>query len=252
VSAAVLLGAPTRRLLRTMGTVISFDLRSPVAVGALEAACAQLCRADELFSTYRAASEISRLRRGELELGECAPEVREVLGQCAELAERSAGFFSAYPDGQLDPTGLVKGWAVERASDLLRAAGSTAHCINGAGDVQCVGAAAAGQPWRIGIAHPLRPGELVAVAVGRDLAVATSGTGERGAHILDPHERRPPSGLASVTVVGRRLGEVDALATAAFAMGRAAPDWLRELDGMHSFVVFADGSTWSSPGWAAA
>jgi thiamine biosynthesis lipoprotein len=240
-----------RRILHTMGTVFSFDLRSPVDADAVDQACAWLCHVDATFSTYRPDSEISRLGRGELRLAECSPDVREVLARCDELTVRTEGLFSAYPDGQLDPSGLVKGWAVERASDLLRAAGSTAHCVNGAGDVQCVGAAA-GRPWRIGIAHPLRADRLAAIAVGSDLAVATSGTAERGVHILDPHRRRPPSGLASVTVTGDSLGETDALATAAFAMGDAAPDWLSQLDGHHSFVVRADGTTWASPGWRSA
>lgn len=252
MSTPVIARVAPSRILRTMGTVFSFDLRSPVDAAAVERACAFLCHVDESFSTYRPDSEISRLRRGERQPSDCSPEVREVLTLCDELTVRTEGFFSAYPDGMLDPSGLVKGWAVERASDLLREAGSSAHCLNGAGDVQCVGEAAPGQPWRIGIAHPLRPGALAAVAVGSDLAIATSGTAERGAHILDPHRRRPPTGLASVTVTGERLGEADAFATAAFAMGRAAPDWLASLEAHHSFVVRADGTTWASPGWRTA
>ncbi len=96
------------------------------------------------------------------------------------------------PGGTLDPSGYVKGWAIQTASDILLAGGSTNHSVNGGGDVQCVGDSAPGQPWRNGVTHPQRPGDLVA---GSGIAVATSGTSERGHHVLNPHTQRAPLGL---------------------------------------------------------
>jgi thiamine biosynthesis lipoprotein len=242
--------AAHRRVVACMGTVFSFDVRPPgVAERAVEDAVSWLGWVDATFSTYRPGSDISRLARGELSLDKCAPEVGEILERCEHLAVETSGFFSMYAGGSLDPSGLVKGWAIERASDILLAAGSTSHCVNGGGDVQCVGDAHPGQPWRVGIAHPLQPGVLAGVAVGTGLAVATSGTAERGAHVLDPHTRRPPDGLASVTIVAPRLARADAYATAAFAMGAAAHDWLEGLPEHHGFVVATDGNTWSTSGW---
>ena len=105
---------------------------------------------------------------------------------------------------------------------MLSAAGSRNHCVNGGGDVQCVGEAAPDRPWRVGIADPLRSGALCDTVAGSGrFAVATSGTSERGEHVIDPHTGRSPHGLASVTVVGTDLAVADAYATAAFAMGPA-------------------------------
>lgn len=234
-----------------MGTVFTLDVRAPgVPARAVDGAVAWLHRVDAVFSTYRPDSEVSRLGRGELALDSCSADVRAVLARCAELSAETGGFFSARPGGTLDPSGYVKGWAIERASELLRAAGSTNHCVNGGGDVQCVGEAAPGRPWRIGITHPARPGDLagiVAGAAGADLAVATSGTAERGAHVLDPHTGRPPEGLLSVTVIGTRLADVDAYATAAFAMGTGALAWLAGRPDLRAQVVLADGTTRAVP-----
>lgn len=242
-----------RRVEHCMGTVFTFDIRSPgVPEEAVDDAVRFLHDVDATFSTYRADSQISRLARGELTRAQCSAQVREVLDRCDELAAETDGYFSAHAGGSLDPSGYVKGWAIERASDLLVAAGSRNHCVNGGGDLQCVGAPDPGQPWRMGIAHPLRPKELVATVVGFDLAIATSGTAERGAHVLDPHTAAPPGGLASVTVVGPRIALADAYATAAFAMGEDAQGWLEELTGHWGFGVDADGAVWSTGQWGEA
>jgi thiamine biosynthesis lipoprotein len=226
-----------------MGTAFSFDIRYPgVDHAALDSVIAWLHRVDQTFSTYRLDSQISRLGRGEIRLAECTPEVGEILQRCDELETETHGYFSARADGRLDPSGLVKGWAIQRASEMLSAAGSTNHCINGGGDVQCIGAPEPGAMWRVGIAHPLYPEQLVGVAQGNHMAVATSGSAERGAHVVDPHTGTSPATLASVTLIGRDLATTDAYATAAFAMGTAALDWLASLDGYQRLVVGADGT----------
>ncbi len=242
-----------RRVEHCMGTVFSFDVRAPGCdPGVVEEAIAWLHWVDATFSTYQHGSEISRLSRGELALADCAPEVAEVLERCERFEAETGGYFSAYAAGPLDPSGLVKGWAVQHASDLLVAAGSRNHCVNGGGDVHCRGAAGpGGEPWRIGIADPHRPGELAAVVVGTDLAVATSGTAERGIHIHDPHDRSGASALAGVTIVGADLECADVYATAAFAMGLRAPDWIATLSDYRGLVIRADGSRWSSPTFSA-
>lgn len=232
-----------------MGTVFSIDVRSPgVEHGLLEDTVRWLHWVDETFSTYKPSSQISRIARGEIDVDECAPEVREVLDRCLELEGETSGYFSAYATGELDPSGLVKGWAIERASDLLAAGGSINHCVNGGGDVQCAGSAAPGRPWRVGIAHPLQLGQLAGVVSGRHMAVATSGSAERGGHIVEPHSRTRSTALASVSLVGGHLATVDPYATAAFAMGHAAPDWIESLPGCAGLVVYCDGTSWSSPG----
>jgi thiamine biosynthesis lipoprotein len=190
-----------------MGTVVSFDVpawagQEPAGEPVLGQVVAWLHWVDATFSPYRDDSDVSRFGRGSLALADCAPELAEVLSACAAIGDRSGGYFTTRPGGRFDPSGYVKGWAIERAAALLTAAGSAEHSVNGGGDVQCVGDHGPGQPWRVGIAHPLRPGTLALVVAGRDFAVATSGVAERGAHIVDPHTGQPATGLASITMVG--------------------------------------------------
>lgn len=239
-----------------MGTVVSFDV--PAAArdsGVLAAAVRWLHWVDATFSTYQAGSDVSRLARGEITLADCAPEVAEVLAACERLTALTGGYFTARPDGTLDPSGYVKGWAVERAAAIIAEAGSAAHTVNGGGDVQCVGGrpdgSASGAPWRIGISSPFRPGALALVVAGRDFAVATSGTAERGAHIMDPLSGRPAAGLASITVVGPHLTGADAYATAAFAMGpRRAREWAEDaMAGHEAYAILPDGTTWQTSGF---
>ena len=234
-----------------MGTVVSFDVPAdvgePHGSGGLGKAVRWLHWADATFSPYRDDSDVSRFGRGAAALADCAPELTEVLQACAAISARSGGYFTTTPGGTFDPSGYVKGWAVERAAAILTAAGSAEHCVNGGGDVQCVG----DRVWRIGIADPLHQGRLALVVAGRDFAVATSGVAERGTHIIDPHTGRPATGLLSVTVVGPHLSLADAYATAAVAMGsRAARDWIGTLDGYCGFAIEADGASWETAGFS--
>jgi FAD:protein FMN transferase len=224
-----------------MGMPIEIDVRE--AGVDVEPAFAWLRRADALFSTYRADSEISRLDRGELLLSECAPEVDEVLTRCVALQRETGGYFDVRAGGRLDPSGLVKGWAVARAADRLARAGAGRLFINAGGDI-----ATRGGPWRIGIRHPVERSRLAAVLEVSDLAVATSGEYERGRHVLDPHTARPPEGLLSVTIAGPDLAAADAYATAAFAMGADGPAWTATLAGYEALCITTDHRVLSTPG----
>ena len=232
-----------------MGTVVSFDVPAragePRGEGSLGQAVRWLHWVDATFSPYRDESDVSRFGRGELPLADCAPELAEVLEACAVISARSGGYFTITPGGTFDPSGYVKGWAIERAAAIFTAAGSAEHSVNGGGDVQFVGS----RLWRVGIADPLQPGRLAVVVAGRDFAVATSGVAERGPHIIDPYTGQPSVGLASITVVGATLAETDAYATAAFAMGSAARDWVESLDGYEALAITAAGVTWQTSGF---
>ena len=173
---------------------------------------------DATFSTYRPDSEISRLDRGER--FDPHPLVRSVLARCEALRAATGGLFDAQAGGRLDPSGYVKGWAVQRAA----AFGRGRFLIDAGGDVVLRG------EWRVGIRHPYEPGRLAAAIAVRDCAVATSGTYERGPHIIDPRTGRPATGLSSVTVIARDLGTADAYATAAFVAGD--PRWSAGLPAM--------------------
>jgi FAD:protein FMN transferase len=227
-----------------MGMPIGIDARDPADV---DAAFDWLHEVDAAFSTYREDSDINRLQRGEVSLADCRPEVDEVLTRCLELERFTDGYFSARPAGRLDPSGLVKGWAIDGAADRLAARNV---CINAGGDVLARGRPAPDRLWRVGIRHPEEPDRLAAVVAVENLAVATSGEYERGGHIVDPHTGRPPTGLLSVTVIGPDLATADAYATAAFAMGAGGPAWTATLTGCDAMCITSDHRVLSTPGFA--
>jgi thiamine biosynthesis lipoprotein len=242
------------RVIHVMGMAVSIDIRAdPPDLGALDEAVAEVGQwlgwVDGTFSTYQDDSDVSRLARGELDVAAAAPEVAEVLALGERFREATGGYFDVRAGGRLDPSGVVKGWAVERASELLLAAGFADHAVNAGGDIRVRGRPGPGRKWRVGIAHPHVQGGLAGVAEVADGAVATSGTAERGAHVIDPHTGQAALELASVTVVGPELVAADVYATAALAMGRAAPGWLEGLAGHEAFVVGADATTWHTAGF---
>jgi thiamine biosynthesis lipoprotein len=233
-----------RRVERLMGTVFTFDVRSskdPTSV--LDDVVAWLRRIDQMFSPFREDSQISLLDSGQLSLDSAAPEVRSVLSGIAVMSERTSGFYAFRPSGRLDPCGYVKGWAVERASRQLSAAGFADHAVNGGGDVRTCGQAG-NRDWGVGIADPFRPDRVAWRLDAPGLAIATSGTAERGLHVVDPHSGAPTVDIASLTVIGPDLATADALATAGVAMGRRARDWLESVPGHIALAIMADGRTW--------
>ncbi len=233
-----------------MGTVVSVDVRDPGEwSAAMDLVVAWFHRVDAVFSTFRPDSQVSRLGRGEIGEAECDADVREVLALCAEVAATSRGCFDIRAGGRLDPSALVKGWSVERAAAMLRRAGARHFFIAAGGDVVAAGGAAPGRPWRVGIRHPERGDRVAAVLAVSDLAVATSGAYERGAHIIDPRSGLPANGdLLSMTVTGPSLTYADALATAAFVMGEAGAAWVPERRGYDAFAVTRDRRSVWTPG----
>jgi len=230
-----------------MGTAVTFDVRSERPEReAIAAAVAWLHDVDAEFSTYRPQSAVSRLGRGDLAIADASEQLRWVLRRCDRLREETGGFFDAYATGRLDPSALVKGWAVQRAADGLQAAGVERFCINAGGDVVARGR------WRVGIRHPLEAHAIAAVVEAEDLAVATSALYERGGHVVNPASGRAPEGVLSVTVAGPDLGLADAYATAALAMGADGPEWTLELDGYEAMTILADDTVLSTPDFPAA
>jgi thiamine biosynthesis lipoprotein len=240
-----------RRVEEVMGIPVGIDVRDDgVGDAVLDRAFARLRRIDATFSTYRPGSDISRIDAGTLDVGRAHRDVRTVLDRCRSLRARTGGRFDVAATGRLDPSAFVKGWAVDEAAAILASAGARNVCIHAGGDVRVRGERAPGLPWRVGVQHPLLRDRVAAVLGARDLAVATSGAYERGAHVVDPHTGRPPEGVLSVTVAGPELGVADAYATAAFAMGREGPRWTAALRGYEALTILDDGRVLSTPGMA--
>lgn len=237
-----------------MGMVVSVDVRGdvPGVSDAVDTVVRWFHWVDATFSTFKDDSVISRIASGVLAEHDAPRIVRRILARCDELRAVTDGYFDARAEGRLDPAGLVKGWSVEVASAFLVASGADRHCVNAGGDIRTRGEPEPGRPWHVGVAHPLVHDALCTTVAVRDGAVATSGTAERGAHVVDPHTGRPAIELASVTVVGPDLATADAYATAALAMGLAAPEWLARLDGYEAYVVDAGGMEWATDGFVRA
>jgi FAD:protein FMN transferase len=240
------------RVEHVMGTAVSIDTRrGAVPPDVLDRVIRHLREVDARFSTYRADSEISRLARGELTEETCSPDVRHVLAVCDHLAVTSAGAFDARRQpaaGGLDPSAYVKGWAIEEAAWILDDAGVGDYLINAGGDILARGLADDDRPWRIGIRHPDRVDRIAAVVSVTDRAVATSGTYERGDHILDPRTGDPATSLRSLTVVGPRLAFVDAYATTAFVMGLDGLAWVADRPDHAAMAITTDGRLVWTPG----
>lgn len=236
-----------------MGTVFSIDIRdSGDWTDAIADTVGWLHHVDRVFSTYRPHSDLSRLRRRDLRLSDADPDVAIVLDLCAEAESATGGHFSARRDGRIDPTGLVKGWAIETASRRLRGHGSANHAVNGGGDIQLAGQPEPDRLWTVGISDPHDRTRILTTVTGRDFAIATSGTTERGAHIADPFTGRPVTHLASATVTGPSLTRVDAYATAAFVMGGRALAWIDTVPGHAALLIDIDGRRHASTAWAPA
>lgn len=189
---------------------------------------------DDVFSTYKEDSVISRLRRKEISIESTSEEVQEVWNRCAFAREVTDGAFDPWAvKGGFDPSGLVKGWAADRCAEIMRAAGAVHVQINAAGDLTLRGGHLDGKevaPWAIGIVNPENRQEIVQVFNIMDGAIATSGTYERGAHILDPHTGLIAIGARSATAIGPDGGLTDALATALMVEGRDGAVWFSNPD----------------------
>ena len=232
-----------------MGTTISIDIVDSHDRTLLDELVAWFHEVDDVFSPYKEQSMITRMGRGEVAPTDevVSDDIREVLQRCGELSEETEGVFDVWslpsPNGtRFNPCGYVKGWSVERGAQLLRDHGVHDFCLNAGGDIVLEGCNHGGAPWRVGIRHPEDP-QAVAMVLESDgpLAVATSGSYERGAHIFDPRDGSPVTELASATVVGPSLADADAYATTLYVMGVDGLGWLSQHPGYTGCVITRDG-----------
>jgi thiamine biosynthesis lipoprotein len=241
-----------------MGLPVSIHLRGPEAgdqatAAVVHRAFALLHRVDELFSTYRPDSEVSRIGRGELAVEDAHPWVRQVCHLADRARAETGGLFDVRlrsRDGtrRFDPSGIVKGWAAARAAALLDSLADHDYCLNAGGDVVVGGRADGTVPWRIGIENPGRPG-LLGFVERTAGAVATSGSAARGDHVVDPRTGSAPTALLSATVIGPSLLRADVLATAAFVRGEDAVGWVERFPGYRALLVRRDGTVLQSAGF---
>ncbi len=192
---------------------------------------------DETFSTYKATSEISKINTGELSIEQASEDVQTILALSEQTKAATHGYFDIHRDGICDPSGIVKGWAISHATNLLKVQGFRNFYVDAGGDVQVVGNKS-GKPWRVGIRNPFNRNEYVKVLTLTDRGIATSGTAIRGQHIYNPYQRDIPLvEVASITVIGPDIYDADRFATAAFAMGRQGIQFIETLAGFEGYMI---------------
>jgi FAD:protein FMN transferase len=232
-----------------MGMPITVEIVDSVSPGVFADAFSYFAAVDDRFSLYKEDSEISALNKGRVTDSEISREMREVLELAEQTKHESNGFFDiGRPQGGLDPSGIVKGWAIRNAARLIRQSGAENFYIDAGGDIQSCGKNANGEAWTIGIRNPFNADEFIKTVAPKGRGVATSGTSARGQHIYNPH--RPSQlidDIVSLTIIGPDVLEADRFATAGFAMGKAGILFIEQLDGFEGYVVEANGrATWTS------
>ncbi|TGQ53096.1 FAD:protein FMN transferase [Mesorhizobium sp. M1C.F.Ca.ET.193.01.1.1] len=202
---------------------------------------------DRRFSTYRKDSEISAINRGDVPVRDWSGQMRDVMALAEQTRRETDGYFDIHrPDGSLDPSGIVKGWAIRNAAEIVRQAGVSDFFIEAGGDIQSSGRNASGRDWSVGIRNPFHADEIIKVIYPRGCGVATSGTYARGLHIYNPRAAHDPiTDIVSLTVIGSDVLEADRFATAAFAMGRDGILFLEQTQGLEGYLV--DGNCRATP-----
>jgi len=196
---------------------------------------------DERFSTYKEHSEISRINRGEIPLDAVSKDMRTVFRLSEQLRLNTDGYFDIQRDGQIDPSGLVKGWAIFNAAEIVRQKGYKHFYVEAGGDFEVMGKNSAGQKWQVGIQSPFDSHEIIKVLSISNRGVATSGTYVRGQHIYNPNAAHLPiTEIVSITVIGPNIFSADCFATAAFAMGKKGIHFIENLRGYEAYMVDSD------------
>jgi thiamine biosynthesis lipoprotein len=146
------------------------------------------------------------------------------------VLDRVAKRLGFLKDGvRIDLGGIAKGYASDRAIEILKAHGIRNAIVNSGGDMYCLGRRAPGRLWKVGIQHPRVRGRLIGELSIENAAVDTSGDyekffqvgGKRFCHIIDPKTGMPAgSDPSSVTVIAPSAMEADALATACMVLGQ--------------------------------
>jgi FAD:protein FMN transferase len=222
-----------------MGMPITVEIADPAGGALIEVVFDYFAAVDRRFSTYKPDSEIEAINRGEIAAADSSVEMREVLTLAERTKRETQGYFEIRrPDGRLDPSGIVKGWAIRNAAQIIADSGATDFFVDAGGDIQSHGKNPEGDEWSVGVRNPFEPSEIIKVVYPRGRGVATSGSYVRGQHIYNPHAPgKSLDKIVSLTVVGPDVLEADRFATAAFAMGKDGIYFIEQLPGFEGYAV---------------
>jgi thiamine biosynthesis lipoprotein len=236
-----------------MGMPISVNIVEEASAGLVEEVFAHFASVDARFSPFKPESEISIFNLGRLAVSDLSPEMREVFAIADRTKAETHGYFDIRrPDGRVDPSGIVKGWAIRDAARLIAKAGVANFFVEAGGDIQALGKNAAGEDWVFGIRNPFDAHEIIKAVAPRGRGIATSGSYVRDQHIYNPHRpSRTIEGIVSLTVIGPDVLEADRFATAAFAMGETGIHFIEAQPGLEGYVVAATGVATQTSGFRA-
>ncbi len=234
-----------------MGMPITVEIVSDIATPDLfDRIFAFFAAVDANYSPFKADSLVARIDSGELALNAVDDEMQNLLWLADLTEQQTFGYFSVWQNGRFNPSGIVKGWAIYQAADLVRAEGCSDFYIDAGGDVQVYGRNPQAQPWQIGIRNPFDQTQIVKTLSATNCGVATSGFYQRGRHIYNPHAADDPlDEVVSLTVVGPNVFEADRFATAAFAMGRAGIHFIESRRGLEGYMIDKTGMATMSSGF---
>ena len=205
---------------------------------------------DLTFSPYRDDSEVSLFNNGTLKKDDLSADVQHVFDQCEYYSRLTNGYFSAYYSRQFDPSGYVKSWAMQQAAHIIEAAGYQTYLMNIAGDMIGSGES---RIWNIAIQDPLQKDAVLGVAKLHNQSIATSGSYERGSHIVNPLTRSADSDLISVSIYGDDVIVADVFATTCVAMGsKEAEAFMSQHPSYAALFIKKDGSKTSLNGFTLA
>lgn len=196
---------------------------------------------DDTFSTYKKTSEISNINTGMLDTSGYSADMKEILLLAEQTKKETAGYFDIRRHGRIDPSGIVKGWAIHNSADMLRKAGYTNFYVEAGGDIEITGNNPDGKTWIIGIRNPFNVKEIVKKVALHNRGIATSGTYERGRHIYNPKTHTLVDDIMSLTVIGPNVFEADRFATAAFAMGKQGIQFIEQLKTFEGYMIDTQG-----------
>lgn len=222
-----------------MGMPITLDVQDPVKdLAIFDEIRDYFTEVDRRYSPYKPNSEVSQINDG-LPESRWSEEMKKILKLCEQTKRQTKGFFDVWHGGKLDPSGLVKGWAIDNATKILKDKGFKNFYVEAGGDIQASGNKN-GRPWKIGIRNPFNGDEIIKTVQVSNAGVATSGTYVRGQHIYNPLKDSEADEVASLTVIGPAIYDADRFATAAFAMGKSGIELIESLKGFEGYMVTPD------------
>lgn len=205
---------------------------------------------DNTYSFFKRNSVISRFNRKEIKYKDLPDEAKKIFQDAEKTKKLSNGYFDIKrPDGQIDPSGLIKGWAILEGSKIIKSLGFKNFMIEIAGDIQTAGHPTKNNEWLVGIRNPFNFDEVIKVVKLSGEGIATSGTYMRGNHIYNPKKAMSNNKIVSLTVIGSNVFEADCFATAAFAMGRTGIEFIEKYPKLEGYVIDNNGNATFTSGF---